>query len=259
MELTFAAGGAPVPARVKELRRENGALALVIETDTATVARDLFHDTPENRLETLEGGFNAELPVLVELELRPECRASLPSSGQDLEHWLAASDLLREDAWNAREVWQEHPVPEALGGGAIRVGYRTVFSAPRNEIDSLKRRGPVTRTVVEAFIENGLPVRFEEARDAFEVMLGVGEREYTCWIRPDEANTGLVLTVLAPWADAGADELERANRELPAGQIEAGDEGLRYVHEIRVDPALVSQSWVIQTLRAGVSVLHHFA
>src|SRR5262245_51011576 len=99
MELTIAAGDAPVPVRLKELRRDADELEAVIETDTATVARDLFHDTPGNRLETVEGGFNAELPVLMELELRPEWRGSLPGGDADLEDWLAASDVLREDAW----------------------------------------------------------------------------------------------------------------------------------------------------------------
>ncbi len=259
MELTIAAGDTPVSVRLKALRRDADQLEALIETDAATVARDLFHDSAETRLETLEGGFDAELPVLIELELRPEWRGSLPGSDQDLERWLAGSELLREDAWNARQVWQERPVAPGLGGGAMKVGYRTVFSAPRNEIDALKRRGPVTRTVVEAFIENGLPVRFEPEPEAFEVGLGVGDRAYVCRVRPDEAAAGLALTVLAPWAATDPDAIERANRELPIGRFEAGPDGLRYVQEIRVAPALVSEAWVIQTLRAGVSVMHNFA
>jgi hypothetical protein len=108
----------------------------------------------------------------------------------------------------------------------------------------------VSRTIVGAFVENGLPVRFED--DAFVAGLGVAGREYTCRVRPLDDVAGLELTVIARGlhADPGA-----IARELPAGRFEAGEDGTRYIHEIRVAPDLVSEAWVIETLRAGVSVL----
>jgi hypothetical protein len=232
MEITFAAGDAPVTARLREVTDTT----LVIETDVETAERGLFHDTPERRLEAFDGGFNRDLPVLIELEPRGERPEPWPPSSTD------------EADWNAREVWQEHELPAALGGGAIKAGYRTVFSAPRNEIDALKRRGPVTRTVVEALIENGIPVRFEHG--AFEFGLGVGDQEYGCWIRPNEQVVGFELTVLARGASGDPDT------PVGVGRLEATEDGLRYVHEIRVAPELVSEAWVIATIRAGVSVLH---
>jgi hypothetical protein len=261
LPVAFAAGdgGEPALLRLKHLHPDDGELAAIVETDTQTAARGLFHDTPENRLEEVEGGFDADLPVLIDLALRPEWRESLPDPQADIDQWLAGSELLRDDAWNARVVWQEHALPPALGGDAMKVGYCTVFSPPRNEIDRLKRRGPVTRTVVEALIENGLPVRLEAERDSFELGLGVGASEYSCRLEPDEATTGITLTVIASGNPRGRDAIAEVNHEVPAGLFEADDGALRYVHELRVDPALVSEAWVMQTLRAGVSVMHHYA
>ena len=264
-------GGEPVEVRMTRVRGEGAerwtSVEAVVETDAGTAARladrEFFHNTPENRLEEVQGGFNADLPVMFELVLRPERLGALPPRDEDLGAWLAAADggaeLLREDAWNARLVWQEHRLDPSIGGGVIKVGYRTAFSPPRDEIDALKRRGRVTRTVVEALIENGIPVRYED--DAFKVGLEVGDRAYPCRLRPDDAATSLTLTVSADAAPReGADgELEAVNRELPAGAFELADGELRYVHELRVDPALVSEGWVIETLRAGVSVMHHYA
>jgi hypothetical protein len=261
LPLAFAAGdgGEPASLRLKRLHRDDGGLAAIVETDTETAARGLFHDTPENRLEEVEGGFDAGLPVLIDLELRPEWRNSLPDPTIDIGQWLPPSELLRDDAWNARVVWQEHPLPPALGGDAMRVGYRTVFSPARSEIDQLKRRGRVTRTVVEALIENGLPIRFETELGSFEVGLGVGESEYTCRLRPDEATTGIELTVIAGGGPYDPEAIAEVNGEVPAGLFEVGDGTLLYVHELQIDPALVSEAWVMETLRAGVSVMHHYA
>ena len=41
--------------------------------------------------------------------------------------------------------------------------------------------------------------------------------------------------------------------------IERTPDGLRFVSELQVDVPLVNESWVIETLRAGVSVLHSVA
>lgn len=261
LPVAFAAGdgGEPALLRFKHVHRDDGGLAATVETDTQTAARGLFHDTPENRLEEVEGGFDAALPVLIDLELRPEWRASLPDTQADIGPWLAGSELLRDDAWNARVVWQEHKLPPALGGDAMRVGYRTVFSPPRNEIDQLKRRGPVTQTIVEALVENGIPVRFEAELDSFEFRLGVGPTEYTCRLRPDEDTTGLELTVIARGTPGDPKTIAEVNGEVPAGVFEVVDCALRYVHELRVDPSLVNEAWVMETLRAGVSVMHHYA
>ncbi len=214
----------------------------------------------ENRLEEVQGGFNPDLPVLIELAPRTQ---SLPDADlrAAVERLVSSQELLREDAWNALQVWQEHPLDPSIGGGVIKVGYRTVFSAPRNEIDALKRRGLVTRTIVEALIENGLPVRFEPQAEAFALGLAVGDSEYACQLRPDDAATGLMLTVTAGGGarEAAHAVIDEINDELAAGAFELADGSLRYVHEIRVDEPLVSDSWVIETLRAGVSVMHHYA
>ncbi|MGH2461559.1 MAG: hypothetical protein ACRDIY_22110 [Chloroflexota bacterium] len=268
--------------RLKQARGEDhdgrwSSFGVVAETDVATAERigerGFFHDTPENRLEAVEGGFNADLPVLLDLALLPTKLERLPSPEADLPAWLsgalgatdaASPDLWREDSWNATFVWQEHHLDPSIGGGVIKVGYRTVFSPPRNEIDRLKRRGLVSRTIVEALIENGLPVRFESDLEAFELGFAVGEQTYTCQVRPDDTATALSLTVI--WSreipDAArarlADVIAQIDDEVPVGGFEAVDDGVRYVHDIQVDQSLVSQSWVIETLRAGISVLHHY-
>lgn len=255
----FAADGAePATARLRSVRRDGG-LAAVVETDAETAGRGLFHDTPENRLDAFELGFDRASRVLIELELRPEWHAALPPAGADLGAWAAELpvELLREDAWNAREVWQERPLHESIGGGSIRVGYRTVFAAPRDEIDALKRRGSVTRTVVEALIENGLPVRFEAG--AFEFALAVDDRGYRCRLTVDEEAASLALTVFADGVEVSGEAIEVANQQLLTGAFERDGDGLSFVYEIAVDPPMASESWVIETLRAGVSVMHHFA
>jgi hypothetical protein len=197
--------------------------------------------------------------VQIELALRPERADVLPDAEQDLRAWLgqlpAGDALLREDSWNALQVWQEHALDPSIGGGVMKVGYRTVFSAPRNEIDALKRRGPVTRTVVEALIENGLPVHFEG--EAFVLGLGVGDRAFRCLLRPDDAAIALSLTVIAD--GIAQDAIDEVNGELSAGAFQQAEDGVRYVLELQVDEALVTESWVIETLRAGVSVMHHYA
>jgi hypothetical protein len=263
LPVVFDAAEKPVEVRLASVRGERDgrwrSLTAIVETDVATAARGYFHDTPENRLEEVQGGFNTGLPVLIELALRDERLAALPPADEDLRTWLgstAAGELWREDAWNAVQVWQEHPLDPSIGGGAIKVGYRTVFSAPRNEIDRLKRRGPVSRTVVEALIESGIPVRF--ADDAFEFGLGVGESAYQCRLRADDAATALSLS-LSVQGDAAPGAIADVNRELPAGAFAPGEGELRYVSEIRADPALVSPGWVIETLRAAVSIMHHYA
>jgi hypothetical protein len=253
------------------------ACRLILETDVETARRlehyGFFHNTPENRLEEVERGFHEDLPVLLELALRPSKLALLPTPSEDVDQRLIAllaaepplaAELFHEDSWNALLVWQEHHLDPSIGGGVIKVGYRTVFSPPRNEIDRLKRRGRVSRTVVEALIENGLPVRFEPERQAFEVGLAVGEHTYTCRIRPHDGTIALSLTVV--WSREIPEEavprvrelLGQINDEITLGYFEAGDGRLRYLHHIQVAEALVNQSWVIETLRAGVSMIHHY-
>ena len=205
------------------------------------------------------------MPVLVELMPRPElaarCRLRLPTCERRSSASSAPGSFCARTPGTRCEVWQEHPVDQSIGGGVIKVGYRTVFSPPRNEIDALKRRGLVTRTIVEALIENGLPVRFEPQAEAFALGLAVGDSEYACQLRPDDAATGLMLTVTAGGGarEAAHAVIDEINDELAAGAFELADGSLRYVHEIRVDEPLVSDSWVIETLRAGVSVMHHYA
>ncbi|HEX6047875.1 MAG TPA: hypothetical protein VFZ21_01355 [Gemmatimonadaceae bacterium] len=257
--LAFTADRAePAKARLRSVRLDGG-LEAVVETDVETARRGLFHDTPENRLDEFTLHFDATRPVLIDLELRPERRAALPPAGTDLRAWVAdlPAELLREDAWNAREVWQEQPLDDALGGGAMRIGYRTAFSPPRSEIDALKRHGLVSRTVVEALIENGLPVDFQDG--AFELQLTVGEHTYRCRLAVDDEAIALALTVAADGASVSDEVLDAANDELMAGAIERTPDGLRFVSELQVDVPLVNESWVIETLRAGVSVLHSVA
>ena len=211
--------------------------------------RELFHDTPDQRLGEVEGGFDAALPVLIELELRPEFSAALPERDLETLAGAARTRCARTPGTRARSG-RSTPCPRRWAAARSRSATARVFSAPRNEIDALRRRGPVSRTIVGAFVENGLPVRFED--DAFVAGLGVAGREYTCRVRPLDDIAGLELTVIARGlhADPG-----RIARELPAGRFEAGEDGTRYIHEIRVAPDLVSEAWVIETLRAGVSVL----
>ncbi len=247
--------GEPVPVILTRVRGTTWSdFVAVVQTDAASAARGCFHDTPENRLEELEGGFNAAMPVWIELAPRPDLVAALPDlSRTSAEQLISDGELAREDAWNALQVWQEHP----LAGTVIKAGYRTVFSAPANDIDALKRRGRVTRTVVDALIENRLPVHFDQRAQAFRVGFTVGERTYTCHLEPDDEATALSLTVEGP--PVGDAQVDAINRGLLSGAVEIVDGHLRYSLDVRADPSLVNESWVIETLRAGVSVTHHAA
>lgn len=247
---------------------------LLLKTDSTTYARleqnHFFGNFPENRLETLEISFNETLPVFFKIELRQEKLAILPppKSGRT-EDTLAAfsgkapEDLFSEESWYVLQVWQEHPLDPSIGGGNIKVGYRTIWSPPENEIDWLKRRGNVSRTVVEAFIENGLPVHFDREIEAFKLVLTVGTWEYPCYVYPGDPKSTLSVEVEFPFPIPEKVKpeisalLDQINAEIILGCFELEVQTILYRNSIQIDRVLLNHNFILETLKVGVTMMHH--
>lgn len=257
---------------------EWSACHLILKTDLDTwkkaEQKDVFNNSIENRLITKEVKFNAEKPLLVEIALRPEKLGLLPSPADEMGEKVMAflstlpdnsPELMTENSWLALEVWQEHQLDPSIGGRIIKNGYRTVWSPPKNQIEKIKRLGPVSKTIVEAFIENNLPVRYNEATETFELKLAAGSQEYACFVKGDNQEIALSIgLVLEPEVPAGTearvlDYLDEANRELAMGQFVLDNQQVWYRNTLQVSPELLNYTFVIETLLMSVTIMQHNA
>lgn len=233
-----------------------------------------FGDSQENRLGGEDLEFDRSLPLWFELALRPDFLTLFPPPAEDglagvvnaLSRPSGAQDpLFDQDTWRATQVWQEHPLDPSIGGGVLKVGYRTTWSPVRDTVDMLKRRGVLSRALVEAFIEYGLPVHFDADADALIVTMRAGERTYPCTVRADDAAIALEVTVALNGTvpkEAGSAVhavLARINEDLPLGRFVLDAGTLRYEARIQTSEPLVNQGLVIESLRAAVSLMHQYA
>lgn len=271
-----------VPARARRLtlgRAEDHWASCQIQLTIAgpaweeAYARHFFGDRQEHRLGGEDLEFDRSLPLWCELALRPEFLSLLPPPAEGLAAVIALlshptgapAPLFDQDSWRATQVWQEHPLDPSIGGGALKVGYRTSWSPIRDTVDLLKRRGPVSRTMVEAFIEHGLPVHFDPAADALLVTLRAGERTYPCTVRADDAASILGVTVALnnpvpqEAESAVTASLVQINEGLPLGRFALNGGAVRYEVRMQASGSLVSEGWVIESLRAAVSLMHQHA
>ena len=248
--------------------------ALVGTTDLVTYRtianRGYFEDSPANRLGVTEAEFSSERPLYLRLGLTEKGWTAVTeqrATAHLIERFRSPSpdDPLSEgSSWRLEEAWQELRMDESIGGGLIRVGYRTVWSEPTGEVDRLRRRGPVSAAVVEALIENGLPVRYRPKSDDYEVELTVGPEAYPAHLEPLDAESGLRITVelgeIAPGSPASdvAQAVSAVNERLLQGGFAADGGRVSFVSHIEANPDFVGAPFVFQALRAAISVAHQF-
>jgi hypothetical protein len=240
----------------------------------ASMRDQFFGDTPENRLGGEDIEFDRALPLHIEIGLRPEYLSLLPApDAAGMSGVIAAlsqsraaeNPLFDQDAWRALQVWQEHALDPSIGGGVLKLGYRTTWSPIRDTVDMLKRRGPVSRTMVEAFIEHGLPVHFEPDADALTVILRAGERAYSCLVSANDAASALDVRVALGAAvpkeaeSAVTAAVARINEDLLLGDFTLDGGTVRYHARLEVEGPLLNEELVIQSLRAAVSLVHGYA
>ncbi len=285
--VVFYAGGQVMPVQLCSASLEQdgarwASCRLIISADPATGAQleqlNAFGNAPEQRLEKFEASFSDALPIMFELVLRTDLLPLIPPPAEDALHSDSAiiailtqrqplPQLLEESAWRVSQVWQEHRLDPSIGGGVMKIGYRTKWSTPRNEIDRLKRRGPVTKMVVEMLIENSLPVHFNAQTGAFELMLSAGDQSYISLLRPmDDAgvlNVEVELPVDMPADEEGrarcVAELAAINAEITVGAFQLQGDRVWHIHSFRLDGPFYDQSLVMEMIRAGVTLMRHNA
>lgn len=238
------------------------------ETNQVLEQQMFFNNKIENRLDKVEGGFNASLPVFMEIELGAVNMHLLPNASTDLVGYFANilpnAGLLQENVWNLLMAWQEHPLDPSIGGGVLKVGYQTVFTKPQNKIDSLKRKGIVSKAVVTALIENQFPVHFNENKHGFELKLMLEGKVYNTLIKPDDAEIALTIVLLYEDVIQDSDKvsvlelIEKANKEITIGELLLNTENqFSYFHYMSISEDMVNHKWVTEMLLAGLSLIHH--
>ncbi len=259
---------------VAEVNNEHWtSFKMVLKTDVEThqilEQETFFNNKVENRLDQVEGGFNADLPVFMELELDTDNFHLLPKTGTNLAHYFddlsAEAGLLQENSWNLLTAWQAHQLDPSIGGGVLKVGYQTVFTQPQNKVDALKRRGIVSKAIVTALIESQFPVHFNEEVQGFETKLMLENEIYTAFIKPNDADIAIEINILTdnpindPADTAVLELIEKANQEITVGEFALNNNNqLHYFHYMKVSEEMVHPKWVTEMLLAGLSLMHHY-
>ncbi|ABW25857.1 hypothetical protein [Acaryochloris marina] len=260
---------------VAQINDENwSAVSVVLECAPVIAARgeelSWFHNRLESRLDWQNRPFLEDLPVRMEIALRPEYYPRLPCPSSDAVQRLTdlfviepppSPELFDDAVWNAIQLWQEYPIDPSIGGGTMRVGYRTAFSMFTDEVDRLRRRGPVSRIIVDALIESGIPISWIEEDPVFTVTLYAEDRGYLCRIRPNESSSGITVSVewIEQLSDAGVAKLSShiavADTDLVFGSLTLVDGRIRLDNLTLLGPSITEET-IIETLRAAVSALN---
>ncbi|PRC93458.1 YbjN domain-containing protein [Solimicrobium silvestre] len=252
--------------------KHNG-ISLKLRADHASYEKietaAFFNNALENRLDIVEGGFNPDLNVFINIDLRQEHVHLLPTDQCDLTHYfqhMSKDDpLLQENFWNATFVWTEIHLSPTIGGGVIKVGYKTRFSTPANRIDLIKRQGSVSKAITTALIENNFPVYFDDASQCFALILKMEDAHYHTTITPDNQHSAMSIQLaytidIPPHKETQAiDLLSDINKEIIFGEFFIEKQKLTYCHAIQVAEELISDQWVSGALLASGSVMHHYA
>ncbi|MFK7798266.1 MAG: leucine-rich repeat domain-containing protein [Aureispira sp.] len=249
---------------------EEAPLTILLEVAVPTYEQleqqQVFHNTPEKRIDDMPMPFEKGKPVHLKLQWRAEYLHLLPS---DQTNWVdyfknaASTDLLlQEKHWNLLSAMQHQQLPESLGGGILRSGYRTLFTKPTSPTDALRRKGPVTDAIVQGLIESYFPVHYKEEQQGFVLTLKAGGEEYKVLIKAQEEQVGLWLEVkpsqplTSQQTQQAQQDLELMNEHNTLGKYHLEGQYLVYEQQMNVPLETVHYSWVQESIKTAISLVH---
>lgn len=182
---------------LQQVNDTNVILTLQLEGESALAveAAGYFNNAVSGRVRPPATGFDRHKPLFFELALRQnELDAYSGYTAADYAAILRGDQpmltpLLVESVWNTLMVWQETQLDASIGGGVIKYGYKTHWTHPENDIERIRRRGPVSEVMIQAFIENSWPVRLAEDGETLILDLTVTEKPFRCHLIADDADT----------------------------------------------------------------------
>jgi hypothetical protein len=227
-----------------------------------------FNNLPENRLESIDSPFTDTLPVYITVALKEKCHYLLPDTQTDLAVYFtdlaADAPLLQENRWEVLSVLQQHELPEAQGGQLVQSGYRTRSSQPQDEAVQLKKRGPISRAVVEAFQEQNFPVHYSETKQAFEVDITLDEQTYKVLLAPHDVHFTLSLTIFNQKAlstehlTATSEALKSINAELALGDFSINNNYFTFFQFMKVPREYLHRDWVNETMATALQLCQQY-
>jgi hypothetical protein len=197
--------------------RLEGEAALAIE------AAGYFNNAVSGRVRPPVAGFDEHKPLLFELALRQNELAAYPGyTAADYAAMLRGDQpmrtpLLVESAWNTLMVWQETLLDASIGGGVIKYGYKTRWTEPENDIERIRRRGPVSEVMIQAFIENSWPVQLAADGETLILDLTVTGKNFRGYLIADDADT-VASVVMEYLAEVPSERLSLLSAWIAASQ-----------------------------------------
>lgn len=238
-------------------------LTLDLHTDYATYTRlehnQAFNNLPENRLESMGSPFQDTLPVHIRVALKKNSHYLLPDTQTDLtSHFTnlaAEAPLLQEKRWEVLSVFQQQELPEEEGGNVVvQSGYRTHSTQLSDTAEALKKRGPISRAVVEAFQEQNFPVYYSETKQAFEVDVTLEDNNYKLLLAPHDVHFTLSLTIYhqqplsTQHLTAASEALKSINAELALGDFSINNNYFTFFQFMKVPREYLHRDWVNETM-----------
>ena len=241
-------------------------LQVAVPTYEQLEQQQVFHNTPEKRIEDMPMPFENGKPVYLKLQWRAEYLHLLPSEDTNWVDYFknaASTDLLlQEKHWNLLSAMQHQQLPASFGGGILSSGYNTIFTKPTSPIDALRRKGPVTDAIVQGLIESYFPVNYKEEQQGFILTLKAGGEEYKVLLKAQEEQVGLWLEV-KPSEPLSVQQIQQAQQDLELmnerntlGNYHLEGQYLVYEQQMNVSPKLVHYSWVQESIKTAISLVH---
>ncbi len=267
--------GLIVLEQISAEKTKNGwvEVTLDLHTDYATYTRlekaQSFNNLPENRLESMDSPFTDTLPVHITVALKENCYYLLPDTQTDLAHYFMhlenEAPLLQESRWNVLSVLQQQELLEPSGNNIlVQSGYRTRSTQPSDEAEALKKRGPISRAVIEAFQEQDFPVYYSDTKQAFEVDITLKKQQYKLLLAPHDIHFTLSLTIYNDKAletehlTAASQALRGINAELPLGDFSINNNHFTFFQFMKVPRAYLHRDWVNETMAVALELCQKY-
>ncbi|MEI7024120.1 YbjN domain-containing protein [Paenibacillus sp. y28] len=227
------------------------------------------------RNQTAEAGFEPERPVELRMILRNSLLPSAMRYGAEIEQVLItlledaqeARALGLSESWLVTEVKQQVHLPEELGAGSLRSGYRTFWSLPADV--NLPPAAAATSTlheVVEGYL-NKMEIQYEWIQDHIARITYRGEQgAWIVLIRTDEAKQVCVVysvyPVLVPkerHQDLAVFLMEE-NYDLAVGsfELDTSDGELRFRTSVDVENDRLTIELLGQLFISNIVVMDHY-